>query len=132
MPDLTRQLIVDYVRSWQTVRLGLRLRDKLALLMNRILQATFPLNMLWYESFGKSFLDPTSLINGYRCKYGEFTFYCPGGNSEMQFLPYWEPEVKAIVARVRIGDVVDIGANLGLYSVLLGHRTKGRVLSLEP
>ncbi len=132
MPAPSPRLLIDYVRSLHSVRLGLTPRDKFALLMNRILQAGFPLSFLWYESFGRPLLDPTSLISGYRCRYGEFIFYCPGGNSEIQFLPDWEPEVKQMMAKPRDGDAVDVGANLGLYSVMLGHHTDGKVLSVEP
>lgn len=46
-----------------------------------------------------------------------------------------DPDLEALMTAVRPGDVVyDIGANMGLFSIMLGHRVGagGRVVSFEP
>jgi FkbM family methyltransferase len=98
-----------------------------------MMHATFPLNALSYSLFGKSMVDPSLIIKGYKCRYGPLVYYCPGGNSETQFLDYWEPDVKRIIGGFTKGDAIDVGANLGLYTVMLSRNSadQRRVLSIE-
>lgn len=109
------------------------MQDKFTIFFNRILHASFPVNLLWYEVFGKSLLDPRAFINNYRCKYEDLIFYCPGGNTEVQFLKHHEPSVKAIISQVKGGDAVDVGASFGFYTLMLSRRVgeHGSVLSIE-
>ncbi len=128
------QLIRDYIHSLEAIRCGYEPYDKFTILVNRILHASYSLNYVWYRSSGRTILAPRTLIRAYRCKYGDFIFHCPGGNSEIQFLERHEPAVKQIVAQVHDGDAVDVGANLGLYTMILSKRLaeRGKVLSIEP
>jgi FkbM family methyltransferase len=91
------------------------------------------LNAISYGLFGRSIVDPSLMIRGYKCRYGPLVYYCPGGNSETQFLDYWEPDVKRIVGKFTRGDAIDVGANLGLYTVMLSRNSvdQRRVLSIE-
>jgi FkbM family methyltransferase len=52
----------------------------------------------------------------------------------MMSLESSEPSVKAILDQRHHGDVVDVGANLGFYSVILSHTVdkKDKVVSVEP
>ena len=134
MPKGPLDLVSSYVHSLPAIAFGDRLRDKLTILFNRILHVTYPLNAFWYDLFGRALVDPESLINGYTCKYRTLTFRCPGGNSELQFLNDWEPEVKRLIASLTRGDAIDVGANMGLYSIMLSRcsRDARRILSIEP
>ena len=66
--------------------------------------------------------------------YGDIVFVCPGGNSELQFLRSFEPNVKQIISKFRVGDAVDVGAGFGLYTLILSKclGDRGSVLSIEP
>jgi FkbM family methyltransferase len=126
-------LLRDYLRSLESVRCGCRGRDRIAILLNRIIHASFPLNALSYRVFGRSLVDPSLIIRGYKCRYGPLVYYCPGGNSETQFLDYWEPDVKRVIGKFTRGDAIDVGANLGLYTVMLSANSADhrRILSIE-
>jgi FkbM family methyltransferase len=97
------------------------------------MHASFPLNALSYSVFGRPVVDPSLLVRGYKCRYGPLVYYCPGGNSETQFLDYWEPDVKRVIGKFTRGDAIDVGANLGLYTVMLSRNSadQRRVLSIE-
>ena len=59
------------------------------------------------------------------------TFLCPDVASAYQFLPSWEVAVKAEITKLHDGVFVDIGANIGFYSVMAVK--KGNfVISVEP
>jgi FkbM family methyltransferase len=91
------------------------------------------LNALSYSLFKRPVVDPSLIVRGYRCRYGSLVYYCPGGNSETQFLDYWEPDVKRLIGKFTRGDAIDVGANLGLYSVMLSRNSadQRRILSIE-
>jgi FkbM family methyltransferase len=97
------------------------------------MHASFPLNALSYSLFGRPLVDPSLMIRGYKCRYGDLVYYCPGGNSEIQFLNHWEPDVKRVIGTFTRGDVIDVGADFGLYSVMLSRNTadRRRILSIE-
>jgi FkbM family methyltransferase len=127
-------LFIGYVQSLETVRCGKEKRDKLKILVNRMLYASYPLNHLSYRIFRRPLFEPTDLIGRYKCKYGNTVFTCPGGNSDLQFLKRFEPDVKQIISESRDGDAVDVGANFGLYTVMMSksRSDRGSVLSIEP
>ncbi len=59
------------------------------------------------------------------------TFHCVDAASAYQFSPNWEVKVKEAVRRYRDGLFVDVGANMGFYSVMAG-RQGNRVMAIEP
>ncbi len=59
------------------------------------------------------------------------TFHCADAASAYQFSPNWEMRVKEVVRRYRDGLFVDVGANIGYYSVMAG-KQGNRVMSIEP
>lgn len=132
--DRVLGLLAGYVQSLETVRCGNEKRDKLKILANRILYASYPLNFVSYGVFHRSLFEPHDLISSYRCKYGKTVFDCPGGNSELQFLKSFEPDVKEIVSQFQSGDAVDVGSNFGLYTIMMSNSVsvRGTVLSIEP
>ena len=58
-------------------------------------------------------------------------FKCPDSWSPGLFSPRYEKEVKRIVQSLKGGLFVDVGANIGLYSVMAA-RMGNRVVALEP
>ena len=128
------RLLYEYILSFQTVRFGYQPRDKFKILINRVLYGSYPINLLWTQKFEKPFIDPRVFVHDYRCGYRNLVFYCAGGNSEIQFLGRYEPSVKSIISRLDGGDAVDVGANIGLYTMMLSRvlADRGTVLSLEP
>lgn len=62
---------------------------------------------------------------------GGHFFKCPDFVSGYQFSPVFEKSVREIVSSLRNGFFVDVGANLGLYSILASSRDN-RILALEP
>lgn len=61
--------------------------------------------------------------------WGEFV--CPDVASAYQFEPSWEVEVKREIEKLHDGLFLDIGANIGFYSVLAGKRGNN-VIAVEP
>ena len=123
----------EYVLSLQAIRFGYAAPDKLKILFNRLLYGSFPLNLLWHASFRKPLIEPRRFLSDYRCRYRDLVFYCPGGNSEIQFLDGYEPTVKTMISGLKGGDAVDVGANIGLYTLMLSRvlGKRGKVLSIE-
>lgn len=128
------RIAYEYILSLQAIRYGYAAPDKLKILFNRLLYGSFPLNLLWHASFKKPLIEPRKFLNGYRCRYRDLVFHCPGGNSEIQFLDSYEPTVKTMISRLKRGDAVDVGANIGLYTLILSRvlGKRGKVLSIEP
>jgi FkbM family methyltransferase len=117
----------------EAIKCGYTGRDRLAIFLNRLLHASFPLNALSFSLFGRPLIDPSLIIKGYKCRYGSLVYFCPGGNSEIQFLDIWEPDVKRVIGAFTRGDVIDVGANLGIYTVMLSRNSaeRRRILSVE-
>jgi len=59
------------------------------------------------------------------------TFHCVDAASAYQFAPNWEVKVKEVIRRYHSGLFVDVGANIGYYSVMAG-RQGNRVMAIEP
>ena len=59
------------------------------------------------------------------------TFHCVDAASAYQFAPNWEVKVKEVVRGYHDGLFVDVGANIGFYSVMAG-RQGNRVVAIEP
>ena len=74
--------------------------------------------------------DPT-VKAGYslHCKLGKFRM--PGMEGAWQFWSGWEREVKALITNLRNGFFVDIGANIGVYTIMAA-RNGNQVLAVEP
>ena len=134
LPPPSFKLLRDYVLSLEAIRYGIDPSDKLMIFLNRILHAGFPLSNMWYRQFGRPIISPPSLVSGYKCQYGGLVFRCPGGNSEIQFLRRWESDVKKAIVTRKKGDAIDVGANFGLYTMMLSHTSdlQSRILSIEP
>jgi len=126
--------LLHYLLSLKAIGLGYRLSDKLKILIDRLLLVTYPLNFYCYRHFGRTLLDPHKIISDYCCRLGNLVFHCPAGISDMQLSDNYEPSVKDLVSKVSIGDAVDVGANFGLFTILLSRRLgeHGTVLSFEP
>jgi len=130
---LSFRVAYEYILSLEAIRCGYSVPDKFKILLNRLLYGSFPLNLLWHASFKKPLIEPGKFLSQYRCRYRDLVFYCPGGNSEMQFLDRYEPDVKTMISRLKGGDAVDVGANIGLYTLMLSRvlGKRGKVLSIE-
>ena len=116
----------SYVRWFEAIRCGEGPSDKVLILHNRLLHLTFPLNSFCYRAFGRPLLEPRRVISSYRCKYGDLIFDCPGGNTEIQFLSRYEPAVKRTISKILQGQVVDVGANFGLYTLVMSRALSDR------
>jgi len=122
------------VRSLEAIRCGKKNGDKLKIFVNRILHASYPLSLASYRALHKPLFEPRNLVSGYKCKYGEAVFACPGGNSELQFLNSFEPNVKRVISKFGDGDAVDVGANFGLHTIMMSksRSDKSKILAIEP
>ncbi len=67
----------------------------------------------------------------YRVKTDMGVFHCPDFASVYQFNPRWERFVRSIIGAARNSLFVDVGANIGFYSVMAA-RNGNRVVSIEP
>lgn len=73
-----------------------------------------------------------SIVFGYpytKTKLG--TFRCADMASAYQMWGGWEKGVKAIISSVRDGLFLDVGANIGYYSVMAG-KNRNHVIAVEP
>jgi len=126
--------VLNAIRSFSAVSCGYRLEDKMLIFLNRILHLSHPLNRSYILKYGKSLIVPSRLVNNFYCRNYYGIFKCPGGSSELQFQQIYEPTVKEEMIRLRKGVFVDIGASIGLYTVMMSKllEDKGQVISLEP
>src|SRR5712664_3523689 len=111
--------LLHYIISLRGIGLGYRLTDRLKILIDRALLVTYPLNFYSYRHFGVTLLDPRRIISDYCCKVGNLVFRCPAGFSDMQLSDYYERSLKDLVSNVSKGDAVDVGANFGLFTIML-------------
>ncbi|MDA4113605.1 MAG: FkbM family methyltransferase [Thaumarchaeota archaeon] len=74
---------------------------------------------------------PYSRPLDYRLKTPYGLFHCPDVASAYQFKPRWEMPVREMIRSLEDGVFVDVGANLGFYSVL-ACKGGNRVISVEP
>ncbi len=95
------------------------MKDMLAILANAVLMLTYPI------------LRHRRPMVRYSFSYGDLRFLCPGGFYGMLGLASSEPSVKNVLEVERSGDAIDVGANIGFYSILLSRFT-GRVIAVEP
>ena len=70
----------------------------------------------------------------YRCRSEGIIYCCSKGHTEQQLLGWFEPSVKAEVAKLTSGDFLDVGANIGVHAVRAAARLgeRGRVVAIEP
>lgn len=59
------------------------------------------------------------------------TFLCCDQSGPLQFLPNWETEVKKVIRQRERGTFVDVGANIGFYSVMAA-KQGNTVIAIEP
>ncbi len=131
-PTLGFNDIRQYIRSFRTIKLGATTGDKLSLLQNRLRVLAYPLNRLSLAQFGRPFIGETNAV--YRCVCDGLTFFCSGGRCEEQLLDSYEPQIREELFRCPNGDFVDVGANIGVYSIRMAHRLglSNRVVAIEP
>lgn len=127
-------MILNAIRSFSAVSCGYRLEDKMLIFLNRILHLTQPLNRSFILKYGKSLIEPSRFVSNFYCRNYYGIFKCPGGGSELQFQQIYEPNVREELTRLRKGVFVDVGASVGLYTVMMSKllEDKGQVISLEP
>jgi FkbM family methyltransferase len=127
---LTNQLRIG-VRS---IGYGVRLRDKIAIGLLLGLYLLHPIGSL-ARRIGVRLPDPARMIKQYRCRSSFGIFICPGGGP--YFLacdPSYDPGVALMIDQLSEGTFLDIGANVGFFTVRAAKRLgqQGRVLALEP
>ena len=127
---LTDQLRIA-VRS---IQYGERLRDKIAIGFLLSLYPLHPIGSL-ARHFGIRLPDPARVIKSYRCRSALGTFLCPGGGP--YFLacdPSYDPGVASVIDQLTHGTFLDIGANVGFFTVRAARRlgTNGHVIAIEP
>ena len=123
------------VRVWcNAVLTGYTFRDKCTIFVNRALHLSYPLGRFFNTFFKIHIFSPNWIIKKFYCRNKFGIFLCPGGSTELEFTKFWEPSVTKLIQSLKKGTFVDVGGNVGLYTVmaskLLGKN--GRVISIEP
>jgi len=120
--------------SWDAVGTGYTPWDRLKIIINELLHASKPLVSVVYRLTGKVVFNPRMVIKSFTCKGDYGIFIVPAGRAYCQLLSTYEPSVQKLVRSLRSGLFVDVGAEVGLYTVmaskLLGKN--GRVIAIEP
>jgi FkbM family methyltransferase len=128
-------MLIDQVRiAARSIGYGDRVRDKIAIGLVLGLAPLHPIGAL-ARSFGLRLPDPARIVKSYRCRSALGTFLCPGGGP--YFLacdPSYDPGVAAAIDRLTEGTFLDIGANLGFFTVRAARRlgARGHVVAIEP
>ena len=127
--------LIDQVRiAVRSVRYGDRVRDKVAIGFLLGLYPLHPIGSL-ARQFGVRLPDPARVIKSYRCRSAQGIFLCPGGGP--YFLacdPSYDPGVASQIDQLTEGTFLDIGSNVGFFTVRAARRlgTRGHVIAIEP
>ncbi len=126
---------IDQLRiAARSVNYGDRIRDKVAI---AFLLGLYPLHPI--GSFARRLRvglpDPARLVKSYRCRSADGIFICPGGGPNFLACdPTYDPGVGPVIDRLTEGTFLDIGANLGFFTVRAAKRLgpRGHVVAVEP
>lgn len=127
--------LIDQLRiGARSIGYGDRLSDKAAIALLMGLYPLHPIGSL-ARRFGLRLPDPARMVKSYRCRSAHGVFVCPGGGP--YFLacdPSYDPGVAAMIDRLTEGTFLDIGANLGFFTVRAARRLgpRGHVVAIEP
>ena len=110
------------VRVLSIIGSGYRFRDRLSLLLYFI---SWPLR--------RTFFKGIDLISKVVIKNKDGFFYCGNYFSAVECVnPLFEKELRYIFKNINSGIFIDIGSNVGKYTVMVGKRIKEKVISIEP
>jgi FkbM family methyltransferase len=119
----------------RSIGYGDRLRDKAAIGLLLFIYLLFPLGSL-ARKLGRPLPDPARLIKSYRCRSADGIFICPGpgGPSFLACDPTYDPGVAGVIESLTSGTFLDIGANVGFFTVKAAKRLekRGSVIAIEP
>ena len=122
----------DYVRSFETIRLGATRRDRVQILRSRLRLLLYPVDRLCFLWFHRPFLESKKGV--ICCRSDGLTFFCASDRSPEMLLRSYEPEIWAELRQVTEGDFIDVGASIGAFCVRMARRLegRGRVVAIEP
>ena len=133
--------LTSYTRSnrrWLTVldaflsiHLGLRVRDRLAILANITLMLTYPVGILARRV---NHPLPYPLRIPYVLRLSSGTLHAPGGLHFLQAASHIDSPITQVINELVSGTFVDVGASVGLYTLQAAQKlgARGRVFSFEP
>lgn len=128
-------MVMNLIKAYLTyMKTGYSLKDKFLIMLSQILYLSYPFVRFCYLCFGRSIFSPDSLIKHYKCKNEFGIFLCPGGKYGALFTKEFEPSVKEVLHQFHSGTFVDIGANIGLYTIMMSKilGKRGKVIGIEP
>src|SRR2546428_6471989 len=114
----------DYVRSFETIRLGATRRDRVQILGSRLRLLLYPVDRLCFLWFHRPFLESKNGV--ICCRSDGLTFFCGSDRSPEMLLRSYEPEIWAELRQVTEGDFIDVGASIGGVFVPTGRKTQRR------
>jgi FkbM family methyltransferase len=127
--------VIDQLRlAVRSIGYGDRLVDKLVIGLLIGLYPLHPIGSL-ARRVGLRLPDPARVVKSYRCRSADGVFLCPGGGP--YFLacdPSYDPGVASAIDGLTEGTFLDIGANLGFFTVRAARRlgSRGHVVAIEP
>src|SRR3989442_14316761 len=98
----------DYVRSFETIRLGATRRDRVRILRSRLRLLLYPMDRLCFLWFHRPFLEPKNGV--ICCRTDGLTFFCASDRSPEMLLRSYEPEILAELRQKTEGYFIDIVA----------------------
>jgi len=119
----------------RSIGYGDRLRDKAAIALLLFIYLLFPIGLV-ARKLGRPLPDPARLIASYRCRSVDGVFICPGagGPSFLACDPSYDPGVAAHIDALTSGIFLDVGANVGFFTVKAAKHLekRGSVIAIEP
>lgn len=104
------------------IKSGHLLKDKLVLLLYF---------MVW--PLRRTIIKNMKLITKVIVKNSDGIFYCDKDFSAVDCIdPHFEENLRRVFHNIRRGILIDIGANVGKYTIMVGRRIAGKVISIEP
>ncbi len=104
------------------IKSGYFLKDKLAL---GLYFMAWPLRRTFFKNM--------KLISNVLVKNQDGIFYCGNNFSAVGCVHIsYEKELRNIFRNVKKGIFIDVGANIGKYTIMVGKKIKGKVIAIEP
>jgi len=110
-------------------------KDKLVILAHNILYlALYPINHLSFVLLKRNIAHPKIIFKKFTVKNSDGLFICRDNVDHDVISESFEAGIRKYFKGVQKGVFVDVGSNIGKYTVMIGNQLngKGKVISIEP
>ncbi len=116
-------------------RYGSTIADKIKIFLHNFLfMVTYPLNRISFLLLKRNLFHPKILFRQFKVRNSDGVFICRDNVDVDIVSESFEKEIRNVFKDFKEGVFVDIGANIGKYTVMIGNQMKGKgkIISVEP